>query len=679
MVKNKIKVLAVIQARMGSKRFPGKILKKINGLTIIEIISQRLSRSKLIDEVIVATSSEKKDDKLVKYLKKKKIKYTRGDERNVLKRFYQCSKKIKSDWIVRITADCPMIDPVIVDSVISSAITKKFDYSCNTIPPTYPDGLDVECFSVKSLKLAFNNSSMKYEKEHVTPYLRFSKKIKKGYVKYKYDYSDLRLTLDYEKDLIVIKKIFNYFSPNIFFSLSDIINLYKKKPKIFSIKRDKENFKKNTGQKIWQRAKKIIPGGNMILSKRPEMYLPNQWPSYFNRAKGCNVTDFDNNNFLDYFLMGVGTNILGYSNKYVDKKVSEVLKKGNMSSLNCVEEVNLAEKLIKMHQWADMVRFARTGGEANSIAIRIARAATGKSKIAFCGYHGWHDWYLSANLKNKSSLNELLLKNLPISGVPENLRNSVYTFKYNDIKRLKNIVNNNNDIGIIKMEVKRNIDPKNNFLKEVRELASKKKIILIFDECTSGFRETFGGLHKKYNVEPDMAIFGKALGNGYAITSIIGRREIMESAQKTFISSTFWSERIGPTAALATLNEMERVKSWIKISKIGKKIKKNWNEISEKFNLKLKIGGMESIPNFSFLSDNNLVYKTFLTQEMMKRGFLAGNIVYVCTEHEKYLKLYLECFEEIMFEINQFDKGNRKKIKNLINGPICHEGFERLN
>ena len=417
----------------------------------------------------------------------------------------------------------------------------------------------------------------------------------------------------------------------------------------------------------------------MILSKRPEMYLPNQWPSYFNRAKGCNVTDFDNNNFLDYFLMGVGTNILGYSNKYVDKKVSEVLKKGNMSSLNCVEEVNLAEKLIKMHQWVDMVRFARTGGEANSIAIRIARAATGKSKIAFCGYHGWHDWYLSANLKNKSSLNELLLKNLPISGVPENLRNSVYTFKYNDIKRLKNIVNNNNDIGIIKMEVKRNIDPKNNFLKEVRELASKKKIILIFDECTSGFRETFGGLHKKYNVEPDMAIFGKALGNGYAITSIIGKREIMESAQKTFISSTFWSERIGPTAALATLNEMERVKSWIKISKIGKKIKKNWNEISEKFNLKLKIGGMESIPNFSFLSDNNLVYKTFLTQEMMKRGFLAGNIVYVCTEHEKYLKLYLECFEEIMFEINQFDKGNRKKIKNLINGPICHEGFERLN
>ena len=229
------------------------------------------------------------------------------------------------------------------------------------------------------------------------------------------------------------------------------------------------------------------------------------------------------------------------------------------------------------------------------------------------------------------------------------------------------------------MEVKRNIDPKNNFLKEVRELASKKKIILIFDECTSGFRETFGGLHKKYNVEPDMAIFGKALGNGYAITSIIGKREIMESAQKTFISSTFWSERIGPTAALATLNEMERVKSWIKISKIGKKIKKNWNEISEKFNLKLKIGGIESIPNFSFLSDNNLVYKTFLTQEMMKRGFLAGNIVYVCTEHEKYLKLYLECFEEIMFEINQFDKGNRKKIKNLINGPICHEGFERLN
>jgi len=377
--------------------------------------------------------------------------------------------------------------------------------------------------------------------------------------------------------------------------------------------------------------------------------------------------------------MGVGTNILGYSNKNVDHAVNNALKNGNISSLNCPEEVELAEKLIEIHPWSKMVRFARSGGEANSIAVRIARAATGKDKIAVCGYHGWHDWYLAANLKDNSNLDNLLLKNLPIKGVPNHLQNTIFPFQYNDFNSLENLIETHNDIGTIKMEVKRNIDPKNNFLKKVRQLASKKNIVLIFDECTSGFRETFGGLHKKYKVNPDLAIFGKSLGNGYAITSVIGRKEIMEAAQQSFISSTFWTERIGPTAAIATLKEMEKNKTWQEISRVGNILKKSWSEISKNFNLGIEISGISSIPNFRFKNNNHLTYKTFLTQEMMKKGFLAGNIVYVCMEHERYIKKYLECFEEIMFEINQFDKGNKGNIKNALDGPICHDTFQRLN
>ena len=320
-----------------------------------------------------------------------------------------------------------------------------------------------------------------------------------------------------------------------------------------------KNIKKS--QKLYNRAKKNNPGGNMLLSKKPELYLPNGWPAYFSKTKGCEIWDLDYNKFFDLSLMGVGTNILGYSNNKVDKAVHKIIKTGNLSTLNCKEEVILAEQLIKIHPWADMVKFARTGGEANAIAIRIARAASGKDNVAFCGYHGWHDWYLATNIKNEKNLNQHLLKGIQTKGVPNNLKGSIFPFEYNNFNQLKDLINKNK-IGVICMEVMRNDYPKDNFLQKVRQIANKKNIVLVFDECTSGFRKNYGGLHLNFKVNPDIAIFGKALGNGYAITSIIGKRNIMETAQKSFISSTFWTERIGPAAAIETLNQMKKLKSW---------------------------------------------------------------------------------------------------------------------
>ncbi len=434
----------------------------------------------------------------------------------------------------------------------------------------------------------------------------------------------------------------------------------------------------DTGQKLWQRAKRVIPGGNMLLSKRAEMFLPDLWPAYFSKAKGCKVWDLDGNEYTDVSIMGIGTNILGYGHPEVDAAVISTVTAGNMSTFNCPEEVYLAERLVAMHPWADMVRFARTGGEANAIAIRIARAASGRDKVAFCGYHGWHDWYLAANLGDEKNLAGHLLPGLNPNGVPESLRDTIYPFTHNNFSELKALVDSQ-DIGVIKMEVSRNQPPADGFLENVRQLASEKNIVLIFDECTSGFRQTFGGLHKLYGVEPDMAIFGKALGNGYAITATIGRREIMEAAQTSFISSTFWTERIGPSAALKTLDVMEKLQAWEMITGTGNDIKRRWQALADLHRLQIDLWGLPALAGFTFKSENALAYKTFITQEMLSKGYLAGNSVYVCTEHSpEVLDGFFNALDSVFSVIAKCETG-QEDIMSLLKGEVCHSAFKRLN
>jgi glutamate-1-semialdehyde 2,1-aminomutase len=432
-----------------------------------------------------------------------------------------------------------------------------------------------------------------------------------------------------------------------------------------------------TGQQLWRKAKRLIPGGNMLLSKRAEMFLPEQWPAYFSKASGCRVWDLDGREYLDMSLMGVGTNVLGYAHPEVDEAVRRTVDAGNMSTLNCPEEVYLAERLVELHPWADMARFARSGGEANAIAIRIARAASGRDKVAVCGYHGWHDWYLAANLGDDENLAGHLLPGLEPNGVPQQLRGTVLPFNYNDYGQLERLVASH-DIGVIKMEVSRATGPQDGFLEKVRKLATSRNIVLIFDECSSGFRQTFGGLHKLYNVEPDMAMFGKALGNGYAITATIGKREIMEAAQSSFISSTFWTERIGPTAGLKTLEVMEREKSWERISVTGQGIGERWQALARKHDLPIEVTGLPAIRSFGLPVPNMLKYKTLITQEMLKQSFLATTTVYACTEHTPaVVDAYFEALDPVFALIRECESG--RSVDALLNGPVCHAGFKRLN
>lgn len=432
------------------------------------------------------------------------------------------------------------------------------------------------------------------------------------------------------------------------------------------------------GQDLYVKAKTLIPGGTMLLSKRPEMFLPDHWPSYFSKSKGCKVWDLDGNELLDMSIMGIGTNSLGYGNPEVDAAVVETISKGNMSTLNCPEEVYLAEKLIEINPWADMVRFARSGGEANAIAIRIARAAAGKDNVAICGYHGWHDWYLSANHNGGDDLSAHLLSGLSPKGVPKNLKNTVFPFHYNNYDELVEIVENNN-IGVIKMEVLRNFGPEDNFLQKVRDLATRKNIVLVFDECSSGFRETFGGIFKKFNVEPDLVMFGKTIGNGYALTAVVGRKSVMEAAQTSFISSTFWTERIGPTAALASLKVMERIKSWELITATGKKMQEGWYNLANTHQLDISVSGIPAMTTYAFNSPNAAIYKTYITQEMLKKGFLASTNFYACTEHtDAHLELYFEALNDVYASIGKCESGEID-VTTLLEGPVCHGGFKRLN
>ena len=430
-------------------------------------------------------------------------------------------------------------------------------------------------------------------------------------------------------------------------------------------------MKKKNGVNLYNYAKTIIPGGTTLFSKRSELHLPNKWPAYFTKAKKIDVWDLKGDKYLDMFC-AVGTSVLGYSNVKVTNSIKKNINKGNMTTLNCPEEVYLSKQLINHHSWADMVKFTRAGGEANALAIRIARSNTKKKNVAFCGYHGWHDWYLSANINSKKNLDQHLMSGLNYDGIPENLKNTSFPFPYNNFEYLEKLINKKK-IGIIKMEVMRNIKPEKNYLQKIRKICNKKNIILIFDECTSGYRENMGGVHLKFKVNPDIAIFGKALGSGYAINAIIGKQKVMKKAENTFISSTFWGERIGFTAALSSISEFKRLKVFKQIENNGKFIKSIWSDISKKYDLPIKVMGTNAIPAFEFYK-NHSQRKTFLTQEMLKNKILASNVIYVTIFHNKNnIKEYIKTLDKIFYDIS------KKNIKKILKSKICYKPINRIN
>jgi glutamate-1-semialdehyde 2,1-aminomutase len=434
----------------------------------------------------------------------------------------------------------------------------------------------------------------------------------------------------------------------------------------------------NRGQQLYSRAKDRIPGGTQLLSKRPEMFLPDQWPSYYSRAKGVEVWDLDGNRYLDMSTNGIGTCILGAADPDVDAAVKEAIDSGTMSTLNCPEEIELADLLCELHPWAQKVRYARSGGEAMAVAVRIARAKTRRDRVAFCGYHGWHDWYLSANLAQQESLDGHLLPGLAPSGVPRGLLNTALPFRYNHIEDIRSIVAKyRGELAAIVMEPLRDHNPEPGFLEDVRDIASATGAVLIFDEITAGFRLTTGGAHLLFGIEPDIAVFAKAISNGYPMAAILGRGDVMETAQDTFISSTYWTERIGPTAALATIRKHREMDVPKHLIRLGSKVLSGWETAAKDANLSIEAGGMAPLGHFTFQNEKGQEAHTLFTQEMLRRGFLAFRAFYCTYAHqEEHVSAYLSAVKEVFTIIaDAIKEGN---LSRRLEGPVAHNGFKRL-
>ena len=433
-----------------------------------------------------------------------------------------------------------------------------------------------------------------------------------------------------------------------------------------------------TGQNLYRKARRLIPGGTQLLSKRPEMFLPDAWPSYYSHAAGVEVWDLDGRKYVDMSYMGIGACILGYADPDVSSAVHAAVDSGSMTTLNCPEEVELAELLCELHPWAEKVRYARGGGEAMAVAVRVARAATGRDRIAFCGYHGWHDWYLAANLADDSALDGHLLPGLEPAGVPRGLRGTALPFRYNQVEDLEAIVSTSGgNLAAVVMEPIRNIEPQPGFLESVRRIASRLGAVLIVDEVSAGWRLLTGGAHLRYKLVPDMAVFAKALSNGYPMAAIIGTAGVMEAFQSTFVSSTYWTERIGPAAALATLRKHRRLDVARHLIAKGLEIQAGWRAAAARAQLAVTVSGMPPLAHFTFDYDDAQAMRTLFTQIMLGKGFLATNAFYAAHAHRSdHVRGYLEAVEETYLEIAAaLERGD---LRQQLRAPVAQTGFHRL-
>tara|TARA_B100000886_G_scaffold307078_1_gene239866 strand:+ start:16323 stop:17648 length:1326 start_codon:yes stop_codon:yes gene_type:complete len=436
------------------------------------------------------------------------------------------------------------------------------------------------------------------------------------------------------------------------------------------------NFSKRTGQNLYKEGKELIPNGSNLFGKRSELYLPNNWPAYYKKAKGCTIFDLDNNKYLDFTMVGIGANILGYSDREVVRAANNAVKRGNLTTLNPPEDVELAKILIDLHPWAGMVRYARTGGEINAIAVRIARSYTKKSQVAVCGYHGWHDWYLSANLSSNSELDGHLLPGLNPLGVPKEMRGLTHTFSYGDSDELLEIINKN-EIGTVILEPLRGEKISKAFLQKVRDICSENNVVLIFDEVTSGFREFIGGHHMLSGINPDIALFGKTISNGIPMAVAVGKKKIMKMAEDTFISSTYWTDRSGPAAAIATIKKMKRINSPHKLRKIGEEIRNSLKEAAEINNLQIKLYGSPCLTSFELDVKDWQKSLTLYTQEMLRLGILASDRVYSNLGHNKRsINYFKKCLVKV-FKIIKDNDDNGQTLSRL-EGPTRIAGFGRV-
>lgn len=631
-----MKVAAIVQARMGSSRLPGKVLTSLGTSTTLGFLLDRLTQATLIDEVLVATSDGAGDDDIQEFCEKIGVPVVRGSENDCLTRYLQAAQYVDAQVIVRITGDCPLVDPKLVDDCVRTLLDGRYDYvsNCNGVDNPLPDGFDVEVFTLASLRQVNNLSIIDAYREHVTFAFIKTGLFNIGTCEYEHAYPDLRLTLDYKEDLEVLDALASLTDARIMgwreFSETAVErNLHHINGHIVrnaSWDRSFDGFPHTTGR---SNRSDLIAHDSGLLSKRADQFSPGGWPENYVVAKGQTVFTDDRRVFLDYSIGGIGATTLGYARQEIDDAVVTAVRNGNASSLNSYLELEAADKLRKFIPWADSFRFTRSGGEAATMAVRLGRTASGKEGVLFCGYHGWHDWYLSAGYNH--NLGNHLLDQLPMGGIPRSLTGTSAPFEYGDCDdfdaKLESLCV---DVGVVIMEPMRYQLPNEEFLRHVSRRCSEKSITLIFDEISSGFRFENGLTSLIAGVNPDAVVLSKALGNGYPIAAVAGTRDFMSAAKASFISSTTHTESIGFAAMSAVLDFYDQNDVASALGESGGAVKNILRSAAEKAGLKIKINGQDQLWSWAFDvdSDSNRYLQTICTELMLSRSLLFSNRVY---------------------------------------------------
>ncbi len=415
-----------------------------------------------------------------------------------------------------------------------------------------------------------------------------------------------------------------------------------------------EQAKPRTGIELWQHARTVISGGTGLLSKRAEMFDAKTWPAYFTRCRGSEVWDLAGQRYIDV-AGGVGAILLGYADPDVNAAVRRRVSAGTYCSLVNPQEVELAEKLLQLHPWAGKVRYARGGGDAMNMAVRVARAATGRSGVAFCGYHGWHDWYLAANLGETDALNGHLLPGLEPKGVPRELKGTAEPFKYNDLASLDAaLAKLGQNLAAVVMEPMRSALPQDDFVQKVAARCRAAGGVFIVDEVTSGLRYGFPGALTRLGVEPDLVVYAKAMSNGYPFGTVVGRDAIMQAADGSFISSSYWTDGVGTAAALAVLEKVRRLKISELVWERGGRLQAKLRELAARHpSCQLTVAGMPATPLISFgLGADAPLAQALYIRKLRERGFLAATYHYVMLAHEEEkLVSFLAAADESLGEV----------------------------
>lgn len=635
------KTVAIIQARMGSTRLPGKVLAEIAGHPMLWHVVQRARRAPLVDQVLVATSTAASDDALAAWCEQNFIPVVRGSEEDVLDRFYQAALQHGATTVVRITADCPLIDPQVLDKVIRRFQQGDVAYATNGIRYTYPDGLDTEVFSFAALEAAWRDASKPSEREHVTPYLR-NGSFAIANVENETDLSpqNLRWTVDEPADLEFVRGVFAALAHKEFFTMSDVLAVTAESPELNLLKAGiaaNEGYYKSlyaeavagaaprrdvSKSLAWQaRAAKVIPGASQTFSKGANQHVHGVAPVMLQRGKGCRVWDVDGNEYIDY-IQGLLPNILGYADDEVNAAASAQLAEGHSFSLPHPLEVELAERLTRLIPCAEMVRFGKNGSDATSGAVRAARAYTKRERIACCGYHGWQDWYIGSTLRH--------------AGVPQAVRELTHPFAYNDLAALRTVLSAHpGEFAAVIMEPFNFFQPDPGYLQSVKELAHQHGALLIFDEICSGFHLGLGGAQKKFAVTPDLACFGKAMGNGFPIAAVVGRADVMHTFEDIFFSFTFGGEVASMAACLKVLDILEHTDALARMASVGRTLQDGFNTLAKLAGLypqlecigepvwallKFRDGVGENAAETG--GSDSLLTRSLFSQECVKRGVL---------------------------------------------------------